>query len=179
LVAAPLLNLAEFELRRGEVARAKPYLERGRRAAAALGPGHSMAAYAEGLVAKLAFAEGDVDGADAAFRRGLETMERARGPGNAETADFLLGLGLCAERRGRVAEAKQQLTLSLSRLDRATVTPYSRAEGHLALARLALAEGELETSRSLLAQVRVDLTTLGAMGQRLAQEAEVVASGLQ
>lgn len=170
LMVAPLLNMTEFELRRGEPDRAAGYLSRARVAVAALGPAHTMSAFVVGLEAKLAFARGDVETAERDFQKGLELVEKARGAGNADTADFLLGLGLCAEAAGRPEQAKERLTLALSRLDQA-VTPYSRVEAQLALARIAArASNEAEASR-WRSEAESGLAKLGALGDRLRQTA--------
>ncbi|MBL8915870.1 MAG: serine/threonine protein kinase [Archangium sp.] len=170
MMTAPLLNMTEFELRRGEPDRAAPYLERARVAVAALGPAHTMNAFVIGLGAKLAFARGDLATAEREFQRGLELIEKARGAGNADTADFLLGLGLCAEAAGRPEQAKERLLLALSRLDQ-SVTPYSRVEAQLALARIAArASNEAEAAR-WRAEAEVGLAKLGTLGDRLRQSA--------
>ncbi len=171
LAAAPTMNLAEFELRRGDAQRASVWVERARAAVAPLGPKHAMAAFATGIEAKWKLLSGDVAGAEAGFRAGLAVIEQTRGAGAADTADFLLGLGLCAAARGEDDEASRQLTLALSRFEQATVTPYSRVEAQLAMARLARRRGDTETSARFVHDAEAGLVVLGALGERLRAEA--------
>ncbi|MFT3713514.1 MAG: serine/threonine-protein kinase [Archangium sp.] len=171
VLSAPLLNMAEFELRRGAPDRAEPYLARARLTISPLGPTHAMAAYLEGLEAKLRFARGDVVGAEQGFQRGLEVIEKVRGAGNADTAEFLLGLGLCAEALGRASDARERLTLALSQLDQANVTPYSRVEAQLALARIARIEGDDVAAKRWRDEAELGLAKLGALGEPLRAKA--------
>ena len=62
------------------------------------------------------------------------------------------------------------LTLALSRLDQ-SVTPYSRVEAQLALARLAARAGDEAEAAKWRAQAETGLVQLGALGDRLRQSA--------
>jgi tetratricopeptide (TPR) repeat protein len=166
-MSAPLLNIVEFELRRGDVARAEQYLVRARASVAGLGPRHVMGAFLLGLEGKVKFARGAHADAGRDFAAGLELVEALRGAGSPDTADFLLGLGLCAEAAGRDAEATQRLSLALERLDQATVTPFSRVEALLGLSRLARRRGDVPEARRFQSEAEALLPRLGALGARL------------
>ncbi|MCU0700565.1 MAG: serine/threonine-protein kinase, partial [Myxococcaceae bacterium] len=167
LLSAPLLNIVEFELRRGDVVRAEQYLVRARAAVIGLGARHVMGAFLLGLEGKVKFARGAPSDAEKDFAAGLELVEALRGEGSPDTADFLLGLGLCAEAAGRDAEATQRLSLALERLDQATVTPFSRVEALLGLARVARRRGDVFEARRFQSEAEGLLPRLGALGARL------------
>ncbi|MDX2009916.1 MAG: serine/threonine-protein kinase [Myxococcaceae bacterium] len=167
LMSAPLLNIVEFELRRGDVVRAEQYLVRARAAVTGLGARHVMGAFLLGLEGKVKFARGAHPDAERDFAAGLELVEALRGAGSPDTADFLLGLGLCAEAAGRDAEATQRLSLALERLDQATVTPFSRVEALLGLARLAARQGKPLEADRFQSEAEALLPRLGALGARL------------
>nr|MCH9684373.1 tetratricopeptide repeat protein [Deltaproteobacteria bacterium] len=158
-VAFTLENLGGLLARRGDASAAQAHHERALAIwEQALGPRHPEVAtslHSLGIALKL---QGDLDGARTHFERSLAIRERAQGPNHPEVALHLHGLASVMELQGDRIQARELYSRALRIREAQGPQLSTMVPPLVGLARLAMAEGDLDLAREH-AERAVDIGT--------------------